>query len=55
MVIESLTKITRVDSRHTLYLQKDLVNDSAFPFKAGEQLTVRIDGNRLIITKARPR
>jgi len=51
MVKEALTKIQQVGSRHTLYLQKDLVNDSVFPFKPKEQLLVRIEGNRLIIEK----
>ena len=51
MVKEALTKIQQVGSRHTLYLQKDLVNDSAFPFKPKKQLLVRIKGNRLIIEK----
>jgi hypothetical protein len=51
MVKESRTKIHKVGSRHTIYLQKDLVEDSAFPFKPGEPLMVRIDGNKLIIER----
>jgi len=43
MVKESRTKIHQVGSRHTIYLQKSLVEDSAFPFKAGEPLLVRIE------------
>lgn len=43
------TKISRVGSRHTIYLQKDLIEDSNFPFKVGEIVTVRIDGNKLTI------
>jgi len=53
MVKEALTKIMQVGSRHTIYLQKDLVSDSAFPFKPKEQLLVRIDGNHLIVEKAK--
>lgn len=51
LVSQHITQIRRVDSRHTIYLQKTLVDDSAFPFKAGEPLMVRIDGKRLIIEK----
>jgi hypothetical protein len=43
------TKINKVGSRHTIYLQKDLIEDSNFPFKAGETIIVRIDGSKLII------
>ena len=53
MVLEAKTKIHRVDSRHTMYLRTDLVNDSNFPFKAGEPLIIRIEGNRLVIEKPR--
>jgi hypothetical protein len=51
MVKESHTKIHQVGSRHTMYLQKNLVEDSAFPFKPGEPLVVRIDGDKLIIER----
>jgi hypothetical protein len=45
------TKLQKVKSRHTIYIRKDLVGDSAFPFKVGERLIIRIDGNRLVIEK----
>lgn len=45
------TKISRVGSRHTIYLQKDLIEDSNFPFKVGEIITVRIDGSKLIVER----
>jgi hypothetical protein len=32
-------------------MEKAFVEDSLFPFKAGENLIVRIDKDRLIITK----
>jgi antitoxin component of MazEF toxin-antitoxin module len=51
MVREARTTIRRVGSRHTLYLRKDLVEDSQFPFKPGEPLTVKIDGDRLIVER----
>ena len=45
-------KIYKVDSHHTIYLPKDFINDSSFPFVAGQELTARIDGKRVIIEKA---
>jgi hypothetical protein len=39
-------------TRHTIYLEKAFVEDSAFPFKPDEPLTVKIDKNRLVIEKA---
>ena len=51
MVKEIKTRIHEVKSRHTVYLQKGLVEDSQFPFKAGEQLVAKIDGERLVIEK----
>jgi hypothetical protein len=50
MVLQATTKINKATgSRHTIYLKTDLVNDSKFPFKVGQPLLVRIDGDRLII------
>ena len=34
-----------------IYLPTKLVDDSKFPFKDGEDLIVRINGRKLIITK----
>jgi hypothetical protein len=45
------TKINKVGSRHTIYLQKDLIEDSNFPFKVGETIIIRIDGNRLMVER----
>ena len=52
MVNHTKTKILRVGSRHTVYLEKGFVEDSAFPFKPDEPLVVKVDGKRLIIEKA---
>lgn len=52
MVKDSKTKIYRVGSRHTIYLQKDLVNDSAFPFKPNEAITIKIEDGGLSIEKS---
>jgi len=51
LVTQAEAKIHRVGPRHTIYLAKDLVEDSTFPFQANEDLTVRIEGNALIIDK----
>jgi hypothetical protein len=62
MVIQTKTRLFRVmaksknqvTARHTIFLEKSLIEDSLFPFKAGDILLVRIDpdNDRLIITKA---
>ena len=62
MVIQTKTRLFRVmaksknqvTARHTIFLEKALVEDSLFPFKAGDVLLVRIDSDndRLVITKA---
>ena len=51
MVTEAETKIQKAGSRHTIYLRKDLVNDSAFPFGPKQPLIVKIQGERLVIEK----
>jgi hypothetical protein len=53
MVNEGKTKVYRFDGRHSLYLPSDVVGDDRFPFKVGEDLLVRIDGQRLIVESAR--
>lgn len=51
MVGQTKTKILKVGSRHTIYLEKAFVEDSAFPFKPNEPLIVKIDDERLIIER----
>jgi hypothetical protein len=51
MVKEAQTKINKVGSRHTLYLQKNLVEDSQFPFKPGEPLIIKIEGDKLVVER----
>lgn len=51
MVTETETKIYAVGSRHTIYLKKELVNDSAFPFNANQPLVIKIEGDRLVIER----
>jgi hypothetical protein len=45
-------KIHKFGTRHTLYLRKDLVEDTSFPFREGEELTITISGEKLIVEKA---
>lgn len=52
MVSETIIKIYKVDSRHSIYLPKDFVNDSAFPFKPKEKLKAKIENNKVVIEKA---
>jgi hypothetical protein len=47
------TKIYKVSSRHTIYLPKDFINDSTFPFIVGEELIARIEDQKIIIEKAK--
>jgi len=51
LVRQSETKIRRVDSRHTIYLKTDLISDSNFPFKVGDPLIIKIEGDKLVIAK----
>ena len=51
MVNQTRTKIAKVGSRHTIYLEKAFVEDSSFPFKPDEYLAIKIDKNRLIVEK----
>jgi hypothetical protein len=37
--------------RYSLYLPKGVATDSAFPFKVGERLKVRIEGDRLVVER----
>lgn len=52
MVSQAKIKIYKVGSRHSINLPSELVRDSAFPFKPLEDLTVKIEGSRLVIEKA---
>jgi hypothetical protein len=37
-----------------IYIPKEVSSDTSFPFKVGEDVTVKIEGGRLVIEK-RPR
>lgn len=52
MVNQTRTKIAKVGSRHTIYLEKAFIEDSLFPFKPDEPLAVKIEKNKLVIEKA---
>jgi hypothetical protein len=51
MVSQTKTKILKVGSRHTIYLEKAFVEDSAFPFEPDEPLMVKIEKNKLTVEK----
>ena len=51
MTGQATVKIYAVKSRHTINLPGDFVRDSAFPFKVGEELIARIDGEKVTIEK----
>jgi hypothetical protein len=44
-------KLYEYKSRHSINLPSDFVRDSAFPFKVGEELIARIEGDKVIIEK----
>jgi len=50
MVDEANVKIYKVGSRHSINLPGALVTDSSFPFKPNENLKIRVEGRRLVIT-----
>lgn len=55
MVSEAPAKIYQTgkkQKKHLLFMRKDLVEDSKFPFKPGEELIARIEGNKIILEKA---
>jgi hypothetical protein len=61
MASQTKTKLYKVESksaktgvktyRHSIFLEKAFVEDSLFLFKPGENLIVRMDKDRLIVTK----
>ena len=63
MASQTRTKLYKVESkssktgvktyRHSIFLEKAFVEDSLFPFKAGENLIVKIDKDRIIVTKSK--
>lgn len=53
VVSETNTKIAKVGSRHTIYLEKAFVEDSAFPFKPDEPLKVKVEGSKLVVTRGK--
>ena len=64
MASQTRTKLYKVESksaktgvkiyRYSIFLEKAFVEDSLFPFKARENLTVSIDKDKLIVSKLKP-
>jgi hypothetical protein len=51
---KSETKITKgTGPRRTIYLKKELWEDSSFPFKVNEPLIVEIVDDKLVIERAK--
>ncbi len=51
MVDQADVKIYKVGNRHSINLPSNLVNDSSFPFEPIENLKIKIDGKKLVITR----
>lgn len=51
MVDRVKVKIYKAGSRHSINLPSVFVKDSAFPFKPMEELTARIDKDKLVIER----
>lgn len=51
MVDTARVKIYAVKSRHSINLPSEFVRDSAFPFKAGEELTAKIIDDTIVIER----
>jgi hypothetical protein len=45
-------KIYGTNGKAWIYIPKDVANDSAFPFKVGDPVKIRVEGEKLIIEKA---
>lgn len=53
MVNKAKVKLYEVKSRHSINFPSDFVRDSAFPFKPGEELIAKIEGEKIIIEKGK--
>lgn len=53
MVDKAEVRIYKVGSRHSINLPSALVTDSTFPFEPKESLQIKIEGKKLVVTKAR--
>jgi hypothetical protein len=51
MTSQANVKIYAVKSRHTINLPGEFVRDSAFPFKVGDELIAKIEGEKVVIEK----
>ncbi len=51
MVSQAKVKLYGSKSRHSINLPSDFVRDSAFPFKVGEELAARIEGEKVVLER----
>jgi len=50
---EAITRLWGRENRRVgLYIPKELYRDSAFPFRVGDELRLRIEDGKLVIEKA---
>ena len=59
LMLEGCAKIILPTSNHRsktgiLYIPADIVKDSSFPFDSDQEVTIRIEGKRLVIEGTRP-
>ncbi len=52
MVNIATLKLSYIAGQYRLHLPKAFVEDSAFPFKPGEELTMKIQEGRVVMEKA---
>lgn len=43
--------LPHVRGGYYIYVSKDVANDSAFPFEVPEDITIKIEGKKLIVEK----
>lgn len=53
MVDHTEVRLYVYKSRHSVNLPTDFIRDSQFPFKPGQKLIARIDGDKVILEKAK--
>jgi len=51
LLLEDKGSVTGSKGRIWIYVPAGVANDSAFPFKKGEKVKVRIEKDKLVITK----
>ena len=50
MVLKGEGSIQSIDGKTWVYIPKSVVEDSAFPFKKGDKVTIEIEEGKLVIS-----